>query len=113
MSRPSNVWRVPLLGKLLTPIVSIAVAVLLPQTAPAEVTQQELAKICQQAIADKSVWFDPPRVSINNQELDYSAGQIFYPRYAAKPVVPFGFPVGVQFYVELIRKYRAGAKGGT
>jgi len=108
MAVPSHIRRFR--GRLVACILTGAVLALVSQAALAEVTQHQLAEIVKKAIQDESVMFDPPRVSVNDQMLNYSAGKIFYPDYTNKPTKPLGFPVDIQFKTELIRKYRADHK---
>ena len=96
--------------RVMAQVMPVAVLVLVSQRALAAVTQPQLAQIVKKAIQDDSVMYDPPRVSVNGQKLNYSPGKIFYPDYANKPVQALGFPVDVQFKVELIRKHRGDKK---
>jgi hypothetical protein len=111
MPASRKVRRVAECRGLIALILAVAALVLISQPATAdEFTQPKLAQLVRDAIKNKTVWFDPPRVTIFEQNLGYSPGRLFYPDYAHKPVQPLGFPVDLQFKVELIRAFRAGER---
>lgn len=76
----------------------------------AELNEKELTQFVKTAIADNSLMYDPPTVSVREGVLNYRPGKIFYPNYQSIPSRPLGFPIDTQVKVELIRKYRADEK---
>jgi len=83
---------------------------LLSRAANAELSQRDLAQVAKQGIENNSVMYDPPRVSVDGQTLDYNPGKVFYPGYAPKPSQPLGFPTDIQLKIEILRKHRAKEK---
>ena len=92
---------------------SLLAALVISSSALADISQPKLAEIVRDAIKSEAIMVEPPRVSVDGQELTYNVGKILYPNYGTKPEKPIDYPIEIQSTVELIRKYRAKRERGA